>query len=52
MMDKLLEEMIDKGLASIENREILARIPVWFAALRKYEPHIFHLLKWVELNKN
>ncbi len=47
-MDKELEQMISKGLASLD-RSILARIPVWFASLKKLEEYNPNLLLDLEL---
>ncbi len=52
-MNKELEQMIDKGLASLEHRNILARIPALFMRLRKYNrQEILDLCLWARESKN
>ena len=43
-MDDMIRDMIDKGLATI--------IPVWFAALYRYEPNWVYWMEWKKLNSN
>ena len=51
-MDKLVSEMITKGLASIEQREILPTLPVWFASLSKYTLDWLDIIEYIKFNKN
>ncbi len=55
-MEDMLREMIDKGLASLEHRSILARIPLWFACLKKLEDYnpalLLDLKLWVREVRN
>ena len=50
-MDKLISEMIDRGLASID-RKILTTLPIWFVSLSKYTLDWLDVIEYNKFNKN
>jgi hypothetical protein len=51
-MDDIIQDMINRGLVSIDTRYILSSIPVWFASLIQLENDWLYWIDYIKCNVN